>query len=196
MFVVDAAEAGLEEVDERELQQTQLQTFDLHGAMISSGRLAVPLHRDRRTDRRGQNRARRAARHAARRDGRAGGNGESVPRRFLRRPPRRRAAGAALLPAQSPSPADGAAPGRSVQPDDDLRLRVRQGQDLRLPESRRQRAVHLPAALRSARARRAAARSRHLPAGADRRAAAPRPQPRAWTPKRSRSSPTTSTCGS
>ena len=36
MFVVDSAEAGLEEVDERELHQTQLQTFDLHGAMISS----------------------------------------------------------------------------------------------------------------------------------------------------------------
>ena len=68
MFLVDAAEAGLEEVDERELQQAQLQTIDLHGAMISSGRLAVPLHRDRRPDRRRQNRAGRAARHAARRD--------------------------------------------------------------------------------------------------------------------------------
>ena len=196
MFVVDAAEAGLEEVDERELQQTQLQTFDLHGAMISSGRLAVPLHRDRRPDRRGQDRAGRAARHAARRDGRAGRNRESVPRRLLRRPSRRGAAGAALLPAQPPSAADRAAAGRSVQPDDDLRLPVRQGQDLRVSESRRQRAVHLSAALRSARARRAAARSRGLPAGADRRAAAARPQPRAWTPKRSRFSPTTTTCAS
>src|SRR5581483_11335667 len=37
LFLVDAAEAGFEEVDERELQQTQLQTFDLHGAMISFG---------------------------------------------------------------------------------------------------------------------------------------------------------------
>ena len=46
VFLVDAAETGLEEVDERELQQTQLQTFDLHCAMISSGRIAVPLHRD------------------------------------------------------------------------------------------------------------------------------------------------------
>src|SRR5262252_2634957 len=40
MFVVDAAEAGLEEVDERELQQAQLQTFDPHGAMISFAALA------------------------------------------------------------------------------------------------------------------------------------------------------------
>src|SRR3989454_2070029 len=39
VFVVDAAEAGLEEMDERELQQTQLQAFDLHCAMISSGAL-------------------------------------------------------------------------------------------------------------------------------------------------------------
>ena len=53
MFVVDAAETGLEEVDQRELHETQLQTFDLHGAMISSGRLGLPLHRDRRTDWRG-----------------------------------------------------------------------------------------------------------------------------------------------
>ena len=63
---------------------------------------------------------------------------------------------------------------RSLQPDHDLRLPVRPGQDLRVPEPRRQRAVHLPAAVRSARARRAAARSRDLPAGADRRPAAPR----------------------
>ena len=75
-------------------------------AMISSGRLAVPLHRDRRADRRRQNRAGRAARHAARRDGRARGNRQSVPRRLLRRPARRRAAGAALLSAQPPPPAD------------------------------------------------------------------------------------------
>ena len=106
MFVVDAAEAGFEEVDERELQQTQLQTFDPHGAMISSGRLAVPLHRDRRTDRRRQDRAGRAARHAARRHARARRHRQSVPRRLLRRPARRGAAGAALLSAQPPSPAD------------------------------------------------------------------------------------------
>ena len=117
VFVVDAAEAGFEEVDERELQQAQLQTIDLHGAMISSGRLAVPLHRDRRADRRGQNRAGRTARHAARRDRRAGGNRESVPRRLLRRPPRRRAAGAAVLSAQPPPPADRAPAGRPLQPD-------------------------------------------------------------------------------
>ena len=99
-------------------------------------------------------------------------NRESVPRRLLRRPAGRGAAGAALLSAQPPSAADGAAAGRSLQPADGLRLPVRQGQDLRVPEPRRQRAVHLPAALRSARARRAAARSRDLPAGADRRPAA------------------------
>src|SRR5262245_46579151 len=45
-----------------------------------------------------------------------------------------------------------------------------------LPQSRRQRAVHLPASVRAACARRAAARSRGLPAGADRRAAAARTQ--------------------
>src|SRR5205814_2037040 len=39
MFVVDAAETRLEEVDERELHETQLQTFDLHCAMISSAAL-------------------------------------------------------------------------------------------------------------------------------------------------------------
>ena len=39
MFLVDAAEAGLEEVDERELQEAQLQSIDPHGAMISSGAL-------------------------------------------------------------------------------------------------------------------------------------------------------------
>ena len=67
---------------------------------------------------------------------------------------------------------------------DDLRLPVRQGQDLRVSEPRRQRAVHLSAALRSARARRAAARSRHLPAGADRRAAAAAARPRRAIPRR------------
>ena len=98
-------------------------------------------------------------------------------RRLLRRSPRRGAAGAAVLPAQSSSPADHPQAGRSLQPDHDLRLPVRQGQDLRLPEPRRQRTVHLPAALRSARPRRAAARSRDLSAGADRRPAAAHPQP-------------------
>ena len=88
--------------------------------------------------------------------------------------PGRGAAGAAVLPAQSPSPADGAAAGRSVPAHDGLRLPVRPRQDLRVSESRRQRAVHLSAALRPARARHPAARSRRLSAGADRRAAAPR----------------------
>ena len=95
---------------------------------------------------------------------------EPVPRRLLRRSARRGAAGSAVLPAQPPSPADRQAPGGSVPADDDLRLRVRQGQDLRVPESRRQRAVHLSAAVRSAGARRAAARSGGLSAGADRAA--------------------------
>ena len=36
MFVVDAAETRLEEADERELHERELQTFDPHGAMISS----------------------------------------------------------------------------------------------------------------------------------------------------------------
>src|SRR6266542_4444726 len=39
MFLVDAAETGFEEVDERELHEAQLQAFDPHGAMISSGAL-------------------------------------------------------------------------------------------------------------------------------------------------------------
>ena len=43
-------------------------------------------------------------------------------------------------------------PGGSLQPDTICRLPLRQGQDLRVPEPRRQRAVHLPAAVRSARA--------------------------------------------
>ena len=36
MFVVDAAEAGFEKVDERKRHQTQFQPIDPHGAMISS----------------------------------------------------------------------------------------------------------------------------------------------------------------
>src|SRR6185295_8942595 len=39
VFFVDATETGLEEFDEREPEQTQLETFDPHCAMISSGRL-------------------------------------------------------------------------------------------------------------------------------------------------------------
>src|SRR4029434_5639649 len=39
MLVVDASEAGLEEMYERKLQQAQLEAVDLHGAMISSGPL-------------------------------------------------------------------------------------------------------------------------------------------------------------
>ena len=50
-------------------------------------------------------------------------------------------------------------------PDDCRRLPVRQGQDLRVSRSRRQRAVHLSAAVRPARARRPAARPRGLSAG-------------------------------
>ena len=69
--------------------------------MISSCRVAVPPHRDRRTDRRRQNRAGRTPRHASRCDRRARGSRESVPRRLLRRPARRRAAGAALLSART-----------------------------------------------------------------------------------------------
>src|SRR5581483_6317883 len=38
-LVVDAAETGLEKMHERQLQQAQLEPIDLHGAMISSGRL-------------------------------------------------------------------------------------------------------------------------------------------------------------
>ena len=47
-----------------------------------------------------------------------------------------------------------------LQPAHDLRLPVRARQDLRLPEPRRQRALHLPAAVRPARARPAVAGSR------------------------------------
>ena len=46
-----------------------------------------------------------------------------------------------------------AAAGEPLRADHDLRLPVRQGQDLRVSEPRRQRAVHLPAALRPARRR-------------------------------------------
>ena len=46
VLVVRAAEAGFEKVHERELEQTQLEPIDLHGAMISSARLALPLHCD------------------------------------------------------------------------------------------------------------------------------------------------------
>ncbi len=80
----------------------------------------------------------------------------------------RGAAGAAVLSAQPPSPADHAEAGRSVQPDHHRRLPLRQGQDLRVSQSGRQRALHLSAPLRSAGARRPASRSGHLPAGADR----------------------------
>ena len=48
-----------------------------------------------------------------------------------------------------------AAPGRPVQPDDDLRLPLRARPHLRVHEPRRQRAVHLSAALRAGLARRA-----------------------------------------
>ena len=64
-----------------------------------------------------------------------------------------------------------AATGRPVQPAHDRRLPLRPRQDLRVPQSGRQRAVHLPAAVRAAGARRQPARSGHLPAGAHGRAA-------------------------
>ena len=70
------------------------------------------------------------------------------------------AAGAAVLPAQPPPAAAVDAAGRSVRAVDGQRLPVRQGQDLRVSESRRQRALHLPASLRSAVEGRARARSR------------------------------------
>ena len=73
----------------------------------------------------------------------------------------------------APPAADVAAPARSLQPAHDLRLPVRARQDLRLPESRRQRALHLSAPVRAAGAGPADARSRDLPADADRRAAPP-----------------------
>ena len=69
---------------------------------------------------------------------------------FYSGPRRRRVSGAALLHARAPPPAASAAPGRSLQPDDGLRLPVRARSDLRVPEPRRQRALHLPAAVRSA----------------------------------------------
>src|SRR6266849_6196981 len=78
VLVEKAAEAGLKEVDERELQQSQLQAFDLHCAMISSGRLAVPLDCDRRTHRRGKDSSCRTAWHTSRCDSGAGGNRESI----------------------------------------------------------------------------------------------------------------------
>ena len=53
----------------------------------------------------------------------------------------------------------------SLQPAADLQLPVRSGQDLRLRQPRRQRAVHLSAALRAARAGHRGARSRDLSPG-------------------------------
>ena len=100
---------------------------------------------------------------------------------FYDGPAGRRAAGAAVLPAEPPSPAARAPADGPVRAGDGLRLPVRQGQDLRVSESRRQRAVHLPAPLRAAREGRPAARPRDLPAGADRRA-----DPADARPRRSR----------
>src|SRR4026207_1946943 len=130
-------------------------------------RSGLSLPRDRGSHRSRQDASRGTAGHETRGDDGARGHGESVPRRLLRRSPGVGAPGAAVLPAQPPSSAYEQAPGRSVPADDDLRLRLRQGQDLRVPESRRQRAVHLPAVVRSARPRRAPAGSRRAPAGAD-----------------------------
>ena len=127
-----------------------------------------PVHRDRRADRRRHLAARRSPRLPPRRDRRARRDRQPVPRRLLCRSTRRRLPGATLLHALAPPPADGAAAERSLQPADDLRLPVRSRQDLRVPESRRQRAVHLPAALRSARRGHAGAGPRHLSPDADR----------------------------
>ncbi len=134
----------------------------------SSSRRGLSLSRRRGTHRGRQDAAGRTAGRAARGHRHPGRRREPVPGGFLRRAPGRGAAGAAVLPAQPPPPADAAAPGRPVPADDDLRLRLRQGQDLRLPEPRRQRAVHLPAAVRPAGEGRAAARPGRLPPGAHR----------------------------
>ena len=117
--VVDAAEARLEEPDERQAQQPQLDALDSHPPMLSqcarrralrsasglldslySLNLGLPVHRHRRAARRRQVGAGRSARRAARRDGRARRDRQSVPRRFLRRAARRRIPGAAVLHAR------------------------------------------------------------------------------------------------
>ena len=67
------------------------------------------------------------------------------------------AAGATLLSAEQTPPAAVDPPRRSVHAVDRERLPVRQGQDLRVSQPRRQRAVHLSAPLRSADAKDVAA---------------------------------------
>ena len=105
---------------------------------------------------------------------------------FYAGPQRRGVPDAALLHARAAPPAAAAAAGRPVQPDDDLRLRVRARSHLRVHQPRRQRAVHLPAAVRSGRARPAGARPRGLPAGAGRHAEAPAARARAAPRPRTR----------
>ena len=79
----------------------------------------------------------------------------------------RRVPGAAVLSALALPPAAGAVPARPVPPDHAVRLHLPQGQDLRLPQPRRQRAADLRQALRHARGPGAQAGSGHLPAGRD-----------------------------
>ena len=100
--------------------------------------------------------------------------GQSVPRRFLRRASRR---GACRRSSSSCSAAIGSS-ARCGKPISSARSRSATTSSSKdkiyaLPESRRQRALHLPAALRPARAGRPVARPRDLPADADRRPAAP-----------------------
>ena len=79
----------------------------------------------------------------------------------------RRVPGPAVLPALALSPAAGAVAARPVPPDHLARLHLPQGQDLRLPQPRRQRAADLRQALRDARGAGAQARPGDLPAGRD-----------------------------
>ena len=219
--VVDAAEAGLEEPDERQAEHAKLEAFDAHAAILhyrrfiacvarstpcaglASHRLSravarLPRPRGGRYTRGtvdyrylaiegpvGVGKTALAERLAVRVDATAiledGENpflGGLLPGQARRGVP-----DAAVLPAEPPPPAGGAAPDGAVQPGHDLRLPVRPRPHLRVPQPRRQRAVHLPAALRTAGARDPAAGPGGLPAGADRpaaqAAARARPRPRA-----------------
>ena len=73
-----------------------------------------------------------------------------------------RLAGAAVLSASTASPVVGLQHGRSVFARDGMRLPVRQGQDFRLPQSRRQTSCSSTSASRPAREGRTSSRSRHL----------------------------------
>ena len=122
-------------------------------------------------------RARGARRRLApsRRDGRAGRNRNPFLADFYADRPGAALPGAALLSAQPPSPADRRSGRRDLFSQTTICDYVFDKDKIfAYLRPRRQRAVHLSAAVRTARARCAAARSRRLPAGADRRAAAPR----------------------